>query len=310
MPIPEVPGPEVPARFVYALSGGVDSICQLDWLVAAGRRPIVAHFNHRWAKQEDITARFCANHVAELGLPFVFAEAPHSVPHTEESARKARYRFLVAVAKRRKLGVIITAHNADDQAETLLLRLIRGAGVRGLAAMRPEARLDRIKIVRPWLGVYRAEIEARARARGLEWREDPFNKDLRLLRSRVRHRLMPLLRKEFAADIAMRLVRTAEILAEEDSWFEASAREALAKCRDHSDPGRLVTPVLAALPQPLIRRIMMLWFAEHRVRDVGFAEIESAIGLLGDLKTSKVNLPGGRFLRRREKRLFIEGARK
>lgn len=300
----------MPPRFVFALSGGVDSICLLDWLVAAGRTPIVAHFNHRWSRQEDVTARFCANHCAEAGLPFVLSAAPRSLPRTEDAARKARYQFLMTVAKRRRLRCIVTAHNADDQAETLLLRLIRGAGARGLSAMRPEAEMDGMRIIRPWLGVYRQEIEARARARGLKWREDPFNDDLRLLRSRVRHKLMPLLRREFAPDIAMRLVRTAEILAEEDRWLDQSAREALDKCRDHSMPGRLVTPVVTTLPNSLVRRMLILWFAEHRVQNIGFAEIESAIRLLAGGAPSKANLPGGRFLRRREKRLFIEGSKK
>ncbi|HPA17417.1 MAG TPA: tRNA lysidine(34) synthetase TilS [Verrucomicrobiae bacterium] len=306
MAIPASPPAEIPERFVFALSGGVDSVCLLDWLVMAGRRPVVAHFNHRWAKREDTDARFCAKLASDLGLPFALAAAPPTLPRTEECARAARYRFLLSVARRRHLGVIVIAHNADDQAETLLLRLLRGAGTRGLAAMRTESEMGGTRIVRPWLAASRAEILARARTRGLTWREDPFNRDTRLLRSRVRHRLMPLLRRQFAPDIVTRLGRTAAILADEDRWLDQAALQALARCRDRSQPARLVKPALDALPPPILRRVLLLWFAEHRIPDIGFAEVESAIGLLESGKPAKINLPGARFLRRREKRLFIE----
>lgn len=307
MAIPDAPTDQIPARFVFALSGGVDSVCLLDWLVAAGRRPVVAHFNHRWARREDADARFCARFAARLGLPFAAAHAVPGSPRSEEAARDARYRFLVSVARRRRLTAVVTAHNADDQAETLLMRLLRGSGARGLAAMRPESERDGIRILRPWLGIPRAEIQARARARGLTWREDPFNRDRAWLRPRVRHRLMPLLRSEFSPDIALRLCRTAAILADEDRWLDLAAREALATCRDRSRPARLVTPALAALPACLARRVLLLWFAERGVPDTGFAETESALAILAPGAPCQLNLPGSLRLRRREKRLFIDG---
>lgn len=310
MAIPQTPDAAMPARFVFALSGGVDSVCLLDWLVSAGRRPVVAHFNHRWARWEDAGARFCARVAAGYGLPFAMAVAKPDTPRTEEAAREARYRFLRSVARRRRLGMIVTAHNADDQAETLLLRLLRGAGSRGLAAMRPEVEWEGLRILRPWLGATREEILARARARGLRWREDPFNRNAKWLRPRVRHRLMPLLRREFAQDIARRLGRTAMILAEEDRWLDQAARAALDECRDRTRPGRLVTPVLAALPLALARRALLIWFSEHGVPDVGFAETEGALALLRSESPAKFNLPGGHLLRRREKRLFLERHRR
>lgn len=306
MAIPEAPGEDVPIRFVFALSGGVDSVCLLDWLAAAGRRPIVAHFNHRWAPREDADARFCARFAARLSLPFTMAAAPPESPRSEEIAREARYKFLVSVARRRRVSVVVTAHNADDQAETLLMRLLRGAGARGLASMRPDAEFGGIRVVRPWLGIPRAEILARAQDRGLKWREDPFNRDPRLLRPKVRHLLMPLLQREFAPDVARRLGRTAAILAEEDRWLDHEARGALARCRDRSRPERLVTPILASLPTCLARRVLLIWFAENSVPDIGFTETESSLALLASASPAKLNLPGARLLRRREKRLFIE----
>lgn len=305
MPIPETVPQGIPQRFVFALSGGVDSVCMLDWLVSAGRRPVVAHFNHRWARREDADARFCARLADRLGLPFATAMAAPDTPRTEEAARDSRYRFLRSVARRRRLQVIVTAHTADDQAETVLLRLLRGAGSRGLGAMRPEVDWEGLRVLRPWLGASRVEILARAKGRSLRWREDPFNRDPRWLRPRIRHRLMPLLRREFAPDIARRLGRTATILAEEDRWLDRAARTALDQCRDRSHPDRLVVPALADLPLCLARRALLLWFSEKGIPDMGFSEAENALALLRPESPATLNLPRGLRLRRREKRLFL-----
>src|SRR6185503_18901729 len=127
------------------------------------------------------------------------------------AARRERYAFLRRVKDATGASAIAVAHTRDDQAETVLLRLLRGAGRTGLAAMRPRS----AGLVRPMLGVSRQQVMAHLRARGLDWREDPTNADTRLLRNRVRHELLPLLEARFNPAARRTLARAATVLAAE-----------------------------------------------------------------------------------------------
>lgn len=199
------------APLLLACSGGLDSTVLLHALAGTGRwRLSCAHVHHGLSPNAETWAQHCAAEAASLGLPFalhrveVALDSPDGI---ECAAREARYRVLDAQALSQGAAALLTAHHADDQAETLLHNLVRGAGLMGLAGMpawRPSAP-GRPAQLRPMLALSRSVLEAAARARGLSWVEDESNADTRYARNYLRAEVMPVL--------SSRWPRTAETLA-------------------------------------------------------------------------------------------------
>ncbi len=194
-------------RAVVALSGGPDSVALvvlLHELAASGDLRLdlrLAHLNHRLRGAEsDADEAFCRELAGELALP-IETDAVDLPRPTEAAARQARYEFLGAVARRADAAAVATAHHADDVAETVLMRMIRGAGVTGLAAMSPCRPLSRsqpgIRLVRPLLQVTGAELRAFLAERGRAYRTDSSNRDTAYTRNRVRHELLPMLARDY-----------------------------------------------------------------------------------------------------------------
>jgi len=177
-------------RLVLAVSGGLDSMVMLDAVAHSvdSARLIVATFDHGTGPAASAATAFVGARTASLGIPCRLERAAGPLS-SEASLREARWRFLAGVAAASDARVC-TAHNRDDQVETVLMRILRGAGARGLAGL--EAATD---VVRPLLSHSRRDIAAYARARGLAWVEDPSNTARRYLRNRVRHELLPAMRR-------------------------------------------------------------------------------------------------------------------
>lgn len=201
-----------PGTYVVAVSGGVDSMALLHMLTQKVNsearslnieknkkssefgiqnskfRFIVAHFDHG-IRQDSKLDRQLAQQVAETyNLPFVYDEGKLGPNSSEETARKARYRFLRKVSKLSKAQGIITAHHQDDALETAIINWLRGTGRRGYTALRSQNR-----ILRPLLNIPKQELVNYARLNNLEWREDSTNKDTKYLRNLIRERVMPQL---------------------------------------------------------------------------------------------------------------------
>ncbi len=199
------------APLLIGVSGGPDSVALLHALVELGHRPHVCHLNHGWrGAAGEADAEFVRALADRLGLPV--AIETRVVAAAEEAARQARLDFFQSVAHRTGITTLALAHTADDQVETLLLRLIRGAGVTGLAGMAGVRSFGTLTIVRPLLAVWRAEVLEYLRARRLEYREDASNANREFLRNRIRHELLPLLEREYNPAIREVLWRTAEVL--------------------------------------------------------------------------------------------------
>ncbi len=225
------------ARILVAVSGGRDStvlISVLHALAAArGWKLVVAHFNHRLRGEESRKDQeFVRCAAAGLGLAFETDETEVAVlaqgfgVSIEMAAREMRHRFLAREARRRHIRYIALAHHADDQAELFLLRLLRGAGLSGLAGMDwsgPSPVDPRLTLVRPLLGETRTEITAYAERRGVAFREDASNSSTDILRNRIRHELLPLLRQEYQPAIESVLRREMELLRAEDEHIAAEA---------------------------------------------------------------------------------------
>ncbi|HET7874810.1 MAG TPA: tRNA lysidine(34) synthetase TilS [Methylomirabilota bacterium] len=241
---------------LVAVSGGADSVALLDVLseLAPSLQLAlhVAHVDHglRAAAAED--ARFVEGLCASLGVPFHLArvEVRREPPWDglEAEARRARYRALDALARTLHASRIATGHTADDQAETVLMRLCQGSGPRGLAGIAPERGL----LIRPLLQVRREEIEAHLRARGLAWVEDTSNRDTRLLRNRIRHEVLPFLAERWGGDVVLRLCRSAALTRAWVIDLERRAGRELDRLGRHGPEG-FVLPVeaLRALPGEL-----------------------------------------------------------
>lgn len=220
---------------VVAVSGGADSVALLDVLSRLDQERldlIVAHLNHCLRGAEsDGDEQFVASLAARYGLPFVAIRVDVASLSAggglslEDAGRQARYAFFHEVARRRGAASIAVAHHLDDQAETVLIRLLRGAGGAGLSAM--SAGGDSM-VKRPLLQVSRAELERYLNDRGLTWRTDSTNADTTILRNSIRHELIPALRK-YNPKITSRLAATAEILASDEELLDHLTDDAFAR---------------------------------------------------------------------------------
>lgn len=222
---------------VVAVSGGADSVCLLH-LLARHASPWqltlhVAHLDHGLRPDAAADADFVAALAANWGLTLHQGSLPPgALPGNEGASRRARYTFLADVAAQTSATVVAVAHHAGDQAETLLLHLLRGSGLTGLAAMRPvqplpQDRPSTVQLARPLLGVQRAQILRYLHAHGLPHRDDPTNADTTYTRNWVRHSLLPHIAQRFpAAEDA--LTRAAVILADESDRADAANHDAFA----------------------------------------------------------------------------------
>lgn len=210
---------------VCALSGGPDSVALLDALAALARRSgfrlVAAHLDHGLREASAADAAFCAALCERLGVPIhsgwadVRGRARRERTGIEEAARRERYAFLRRVKQQTGAVAIAVAHTRDDQAETFLMRLLRGSGTAGLAAMRPRS----LDLIRPLLAVTRQDVLEHLSLRGLDFREDETNLDTSFTRNRVRRELIPYLERSFNPRVRGALARAAEHAAAEADWL-------------------------------------------------------------------------------------------
>ena len=299
------------ARYLIGVSGGRDSIALLHWVISLGYKDLtVCHLNHRLrGRSSAADARFVGKLAAKYQADFdtasadVCALAKKRKISIETAAREARYAFFAETARRRNCGTIFVAHHADDLVETFLINLFRGAGNAGLSAMREisKRRIDGIDltIARPFLCVWRKEIDDYIGQHRLRFREDATNKNLNPLRNRIRHRIVPYLEKTLGRNIRQNIWRTAIIAAEEEKWIDSEVPD--------SANAVLSLSKLRALPIALQRRALLKWLRAQNVSDVGFDAIERVRSLADhDTRIAKVNLPENRHARRRAGKIFIE----
>ncbi|HEV2841389.1 MAG TPA: tRNA lysidine(34) synthetase TilS [Chthoniobacterales bacterium] len=299
--------------YLIGVSGGRDSVALLHQLNDLGyRRLVVCHLDHQLrGRPSKADAKFVERLAAKLLCKFepgrtdVAALARKSRQSLETAGRMARYDFFAKVARRRRCYTIFLGHHADDLVETFLMNLFRGTGPAGFSGIR-EVTSRRVagtelKIVRPLLGVWREEIDRYVKTHRLEFRDDATNEDLEPVRNRVRRRLIPYIEKQLGRKVRATIWRAAIIAADEAEWLEG-----LVEAKE-PQPGQLDAPQLRAHPRALQRRVIHKWLQFQGVGDLDFELIERVRGLLDpEATTAKTNLPQGRHVRRRAKKLFIE----
>ena len=296
-------------RVVAAVSGGGDSVALLHVLTELAARAVVtlaglAHVNHRFRGPEsDGDERFCRDLASRFGVPcLVESVAVADVARSrrvsvEQAGHQVRHAFFGRAAGELGADRVALGHTVDDQAETVLLRLIRGAGAAGLSGMRPRAGL----LVRPLLAVSRVELRRYLADRGIAFREDASNDDRRVPRNRVRHELLPHLRT-YSPKIVDALARGADIAREDEAWLSRRANEAAADLVSSGGGAIEIDAAgLSALPPALARRVVreaLARVAPGRAA-VGFGPIErvrraAAEGLpRADLPGCRVERAGG-----------------
>ena len=230
-------------RICVAVSGGADSVALLLALSEANRAKeslgvvlSAAHVHHGLRGPEaDADERFVRDLCERLEVPLVVKHVDVAARQEaeregmEEAARELRYQLFRELMNSGRADVVVTAHTLDDQAETVVMKLLRGAWTEGIGGIAPIVECTgpgRGRIVRPMLGVRRLEVEAYLRDRAQTWREDATNRDLSLMRNRVRHELMPMLRG-FNPGIDAALARLAEIARDEESFWQTEIARVL-----------------------------------------------------------------------------------
>jgi tRNA(Ile)-lysidine synthase len=296
--------PSAGEKVVIGLSGGPDSVALLDVLAGLARRGrfsiMAAHLDHGLRPDSALDAAFCAELCARLGVPFRSGTADVATRRRrdggglEEAARLERRAFLQAVRAEEGASWIALAHTRDDQAETVLLRLLRGAGASGLAAMRPRAG----DLLWPMLALSRGDVLDHLAARGLSAREDPSNADLALARNRVRHELLPYLERHFNPALREALARSASVFAEEADVLAAVAGDAR-RAQGRADDDGYVLPLagLRAAPRALGRLSVRRALQEAGgLRGVGLKHVDAILDLAATPGPSgrRIALPGGR----------------
>jgi tRNA(Ile)-lysidine synthase len=290
------------SRVLVGLSGGADSVALLlllRELERAGSLAVAgaAHLNHRLRGAEaDEDQAFCAALAGRLDVPFraertdVAALARAQKRSIEDAARSARYAFFERAAGDVDADVIAVAHTQEDQAETFLLRLLRGSGTRGLAAIQPRAG----RVVRPLLEIAREELRAYLASRGQPFREDSSNADVTVPRNRIRHELIPYLESHFSPRITDVLSREAALARQDEEFLHEEAIKLAARIVLTDVAVRIDAVGLSRAPRALSSRVAQA--ALQRLagsKPITFEHVERVLALAeGGGEGRAVSLPG------------------
>ncbi len=315
------------AAVVVAVSGGADSVAlllSLNELVKTGRLQleiIVAHLDHRLrGKASDADARWVEELAREQGYSALIGRidvkrrAAKTGDNLEQAARRARYQFLEKTARSNAAKLILTAHTMDDQAETVLLNLLRGSGAGGLGGVEPVRPLNSesdILLARPMLSwALRQDTERFCRELKVEFRTDEMNLNEKFARVRVRRQLLPLM-QSFNPKLVAGLARTAELLREDHSALDRGAARLLElSLVPGTEVNTLRFDLLAASPPALRRRALRLWIEQcrghlKRLERVHIAALELLV--LGERGGRVIELPGGAQVSRKRGLLQYRG---
>ena len=298
-------GPLLPpgASLLVAVSGGQDSLCLLRLLVDLrtqwGWSLRVCHGDHRWRTDSAENAAFVAQLAADWGLPcdVVTADLP---PASEAAARTWRYGELGQVALAHGCTHVVTGHTASDRAETLLYNLMRGSGTDGLQALTWQRPLGTVApavtLVRPLLGITRAQTAAFCQDQHLPIWEDSTNQERIYARNRIRLDLLPQL-QTFNPQVEMALAQTAEVLTAEVAYLEAECDRLESTCLQWQPP-QLHRPSLQALPLALQRRLVRRFLGRLLPRQGSFDQVEKLVALITAPNRSQTDpFPGGAIAR-------------
>jgi tRNA(Ile)-lysidine synthase len=292
--------------YLVGVSGGVDSRVLLQILLDAGfTNLVICHLDHRLrgsaSERENRLIRRLAIRL-KLGLVQEQVQGWPPKLSLETAARQARQQFFARAAKQFGASHVFLGHHADDQVETFLFNILRGAGSIGQAAMRTETRISAggvdFIVVRPLLRVWKQEIRDYAKNRRLTFSEDVTNAENKFTRNRIRNLMVPEIERILGRPFKSNLLRLCEIAGDEaellnqltPTWWELD---------------ELPVRDLRTLPVALQRRVIHQWLTRKEIDDVSFEDVEQIRSMLTHQEIAKVNLSAGNSCRRRANKLFI-----
>ena len=297
-------------RVGVAVSGGPDSVLLLHFMSILGRAGgltlAAVHFNHHLRGEEsEGDEAFVRDLATSLQMEYLRGEAEvgrlarERRCNVEAVARDLRYRFFFSLVDQGRLDRVATAHTANDQAETVLMRLLRGTGTRGLGGIYP---LLEGKVIRPFLGLTRTEIMQEIAARQLPYRVDSSNLNLRLRRNKVRGELLPLLEKEYNPEIVSLLNQFADRARDDEACLERQARDRAHpwRVREGREERIPIRPLLE-FPPALARRVLrqMLQTVRGSTHGLAHTHIEALRRFAAEAQSGKtLTLPGGTLARK------------
>jgi tRNA(Ile)-lysidine synthase len=277
-------------RVLVAVSGGPDSVALLYLLHKLSYPVVAAHLNHGTRGAESDADAALARALADrLGIPFceerrdVPAEVAREGRNFHEYARAVRYAFLCRAAREQGCAAVATGHHADDATETLLMRLVRGTGPRGLAGIPPVSDWDGVRVVRPLIECRRSEILAYLGERGIEWREDSSNAQPKYLRNRVRRELLPLLERDFNPQVREGINRLARALRSEDDYLSAQAEAFLRGCMR----GEMLDRAAFSQGHLALQRRAVLELARRQEAECPFERVDAAVDFILEAPAGK-----------------------
>ena len=310
------------AQVAVACSGGLDSIALLHAACAAGLNPIALHINHGIAAESGAWAAHVAAQAAHYGAAFACIEATglySGMPSLEAAARSARHAALGELCAKHGVGTLLLAHHANDQAETVLLNLLRGTGLAGVGMPRERLvsnafssnilsnipfNLSSVLWLRPWLDAPRSAIETYAAQHSLHWVEDPSNTDTTLRRNAVRHQLWPVVESVEPRALSS-LTRFASIALDASQLALALAQTVLA-AHTAPDGGLDWRSASKAQPESVQQALLRAFLATHRLRPPGAAQGAAMLAQLNALTGNGLRCShGGGDLFFRDKRLYV-----
>ena len=305
------------SRLLVGLSGGSDSVALVLLLQELAHHDAftvvsLAHLNHRLRCTAARDEQFCRDFAARVGLPMVVESidvgsyAQTQRLSVEDAARRLRYDFLHRVAKSSSADRIVVGHTRDDQAETFLLKLIRGAGLTGLGGIYPRRGI----VVRPLLDVGRTDLRRYLESKSQSWVDDETNEDLANPRNRIRHRVLPELDLAAGAAAGPAIARAAAIGREDGQWLdELGSRRFDALIAQGNTGLEIDVSGLLAEPPPLRRRVVLaaLRLAAPN-REIGFDHVEAALEVAAG-EMAGVDVPGTRVELRRGKMVLLRETR-
>jgi tRNA(Ile)-lysidine synthase len=291
------------SRVLIGLSGGSDSVALTLLLQELSRHggfhvAALGHLNHQIRPAAPDDEAFCRAFAARRGLPIVtesidvpaLAKANHL--SLEDAGRRVRYDFLRRAAESCHATVVAVGHTRDDQAETVLLKLARGAGLAGLGAIYPR----RDAVIRPLIDVERSELQRFLRERAESWVDDETNSDLANPRNHVRHRVLPALEAAYGGSVRGALARVAVLAREDGEWIEQVANDRYSGlCVQVGPTLEIDGPALNAEPLAIRRRVLLRALrSQSGRREIGFDHIETALEVASG-QLAAADLPGVRL---------------
>jgi len=311
-------------RVLVGVSGGADSVALLHILVrlqpSFNLTLYVVHVDHQLRPASAADAEFVGTLAERFHVPVIIERRDVAALcrkarwSLEDGARRIRYQCFLEAARRYTADAIALAHTADDQAETVLMRLVRGSGLTGLAGI-PAARLtEGVRIVRPLLTVWRRDITRYLDGERLPHREDPSNEDVRFVRNRIRHELLPLLARDYNPNIKGALIQLAEQSRCDSTYLQASALRQWKRLARPSRSGSVTMTVRTLARQPKALQRQLVRHAIQRVQgDLNQFEFRHWLAVERLLEPSRsahapvASLPGGVRVLREGDRLIVQG---